>query len=208
MQTRMWLIISVVGVVFLTLGLGYLHFSNNTNMKPQTADTPLIPVISVCKEVAPGMNRIGARPGDRYMVQFDVPVKSVSVHEGDQDMPTFAYGFGIRPQAGSQSLLEISYGPQRNWPDVDRKRAASARMVKRAIVDDQGRSVGEDDWGYLDPDRRWRRTRFQGWVEAEYGFVSGRDADLFDEIIKSACLQSPISRQTLDRKLADLMRDS
>lgn len=194
-RIRSRLIVSVVGVVFLALG--YLHFSDGSSKKPQAVATPLLPVVSVCKEVAPGMNRIGARPGDRYTVQFDVPVKSVRVHEGDQDMPPFAYGFGIRPRAGGESFLQISYGPQRNWPDVDRKRAVSARIVRRVIVDDQGRSVGEDEWGYLDPDRRWRRTRFQGWVQAEYGFVSGKDADLFDEIIKSACLQpSPSARQT------------
>lgn len=189
-RTRVWLIISVVVVVFLALGLGYLHFSDGTSKKAPTVATPLSPVVSACKEVAPGMNRIGARPGDRYMLQFDVPAKSVSVHEGGQDMPPFAYGFGIRPQARGESFLEISYGLQRNWPDVDGKRASSARIVKRVIVDDQGRSVGEDDWGYLDPDRRWRRARFQGWVEAEYGFVSEKDALLFDQIIKSACLQS------------------
>lgn len=189
-QTRLWLTVSVLAVVFLALGLGYLHFSDRTNKKPRTVATPLLPVTSVCKKVVPGMSRIGGRPGDRYMLQFDVPAKSVSVHAGGQDMPPFAYGFGIQPQAGGESFLEISYGPQSNWPDVDRKRASSGRIVKRVIVDDQGRSVGEDDWGYLDADRRWRRTRFQGWVEAEYGFVSEKDALLFDEIIKSACLQS------------------
>src|SRR5215469_657624 len=187
-QTRLWLIVSVAGGVFLVLSLGYLHLSGRTSEKPPTVATPLSPIVSVCKEVVPGMNRIGARPGDRYMLQFDVPVKSVSVHEGEEDAPPFAYGFGIRPQAGGESFLEISYGPQRNWWDVDRKRAASERVAKRIIVDDQGRSVGEDDWGYLEPERRWRRARFQGWVQAEYGFVNAKDADLFDEIIKSACL--------------------
>jgi hypothetical protein len=187
-RTRRWLIVSVVGVVFLVLGLGYLHLSGGTSKKPPTVATPLLPVVSVCKEVAPGMSRIGARPGDRYMLQFDVPVKSVSVHEGGQDAPPFAYGFGLRPQAGGESFLEISYGPLSDWPDVDRKRSASKRIVKRTIVDDQGRSVGEDDWGYLEPERRWRRARFQGWVQGEYGFVNAKDAALFDEIIKSACL--------------------
>jgi len=187
-QTRMWLIVSVIGAVFLVLGLGYLHSSDGTRKKPPTVATPSLPLVSVCKEVAPGMSRIGARPGDRYMLQFDVPIKSVSVHDGDQDMPPFAYGFGIRPQARGESFLEISYGPQSNWPDVNRKRAASARIMKRIIVDDLGHSVGEDDWGYLEPERRWRRARFQGWVQVEYGFVKANDADLFDEIIKSACL--------------------
>ena len=190
-QARLWLIVSVVGVVFLVVGLRYLRVSEGTGQKPPTVATPLLPVVSVCKEVAPGMNRIGARPGDRYLLQFDVPVKSVSVQEGEDDAPPFAYGFGIRPQAGGGSFLKISYGPQRNWPDVDRKRAASGRVAKRIIVDDQGHSVGEDAWGYLEPERRWRRARFQGWVQAEYGFVNAKDADLFDEIIKSACLLPP-----------------
>jgi hypothetical protein len=190
---RRWLIVSVVGVVFLALGLGYFQLSG-TGKKPPTVATPVLPVVSVCSGVAPGMSRIGAHPGGRYMLQFDVPVKSVRVHEGAMDAPLFAYGFGIRPQAGGESFLEISYGPQRNWPDVDRQRAASERVVKRIIFDDQGHSVGQDDWGYLEPERRWRRARFQGWVQAEYGFVNAKDANLFDEIIKSACvLPSPNS---------------
>ena len=192
-QTRRWLIVSVVGVVFLMVVLRYLRVSEGTGQKPPAVATPLLPVVSVCKEVAPGMSRIGARPGDRYLLQFDVPVKSVSVHEGAEDAPPFAYGSGIRSQAERESFLEISYGPQRNWPDVDRKRAGSVRVVKRIIVDDQGHPVGEDNWGYLEPERRWRHTRFQGWVQAEYGFVNGKDADLFDEIIKSACLLPPPS---------------
>lgn len=189
-QTRLWLIFSVVCVVFLAVGFGYLHLSGGTSKKSPTVATPLLPVVSVCKEVAPGMSRIGARRGDRYMLQFDVPVESVRVHEGDQDTPPFAYGFDIRLQAGGESYLEISFGPLSDSPDVDRKRAASERIVKRTIVDDQGHSVGEDNWGYLEPERRWRRARFQGWVQAEYGFVNGKDADLFDQIIKSACLLS------------------
>jgi hypothetical protein len=182
------LIVAIVTLSFLVLCLAYFHFHTNGDKKPLTVAVPPIPVVSVCKELASGMKRIGASPGDRYMLQFDIPVNEVRVHEGAADMPPFEYGFGIRPQAGGESLLRITYGPQQNSMDVDRRRASSVRIVKRIIVDGQGRSVGEDDWGYPDPEKRWRRARFQGWVEAEYGFVNKKDADLFDQVINSACL--------------------
>lgn len=186
-RSPLWLIVAIVTLSFLVLCLAYFHFHTNGDKKSLTVAIPPTPVVSVCNELAPGMKRIGASPGDRYMLQFDIPVNEVRVREGVTDAPPIVYGFDIGPRVG-ESLLVISYGPQSNYPIVDRERASSTRIVKRIIVDDQGRSVGEDDWGYLDPERRWRRARFQGWVQAEYGFVNEKEAALFDQIINSACL--------------------
>ena len=181
------LIVAIVTLSLLVLCLAYFHFQVPGEKKSLTVASPPIPVVSVCRELAPGMKRIGASPGDRYMLQFDIPVNEVRVREGVTDAPPIVYGFDISLRVG-ESLLVISYGPQSNYPTVDRERASSTRTVKRIVVDDQGRSVGEDDWGYLDPERRWRRARFQGWVQAEYGLVNEKDAVLFDQIINSACL--------------------
>lgn len=186
-RSPLWLIVAIVTLSFLVLCLAYFHFHTNGDKKSLTVAIPPTPVVSVCNELAPGMKRIGASPGDRYMLQFDIPVNEVRVREGVTDAPPIVYGFDIGPRVG-ESLLVISYGPQSNYLIVDRERASSTRIVKRIIVDDQGRSVGEDDWGYLDPERRWRRARFQGWVQAEYGFVNEKEAALFDQIINSACL--------------------
>lgn len=116
-------------------------------------------------------------------------MNEVRVREGATDAPPIVYGFDIGPRVG-EFLLVVSYGPQRDRLDVDRERLPSARIVNRIIFDDHRRSVGEDDWGYLDPETRWRRARFQGWVQAEYGFVNEKDAQLFDRVIGSACLPS------------------
>jgi len=187
-RSPLWLIVAIVTLSFLVLCLAYFHFHTNGDKKSPTVAIPPMPVVSVCKELAPGMERIGASPWNRYMLQFDVPLNKAAVHEIPTDSPPIdARHFWITPR-NSKSGLKISYDSQSNDVVLDRERASSARIVKRIIVDDHGRSVGEDDWGYLDPERRWRRARFQGWVQAEYGFVNEEEAALFDQIINSACL--------------------
>lgn len=123
------------------------------------------------------------------MLQFDVPETEVLIRAGVSDAPPIVYGFGIKPK-GSESRLRISYGPQTQDIAADRARESSSRVVKRIIVDDKGHSVGEDDWGYQVPEKRWRRARFQGWVTAEYGLVNEQEAKLFDRVLSSACLAS------------------
>jgi hypothetical protein len=185
-----WLIVAVVALALLVLGLGYLYLFRTASQKAPTVEVPTLPVVSACKEPAPGTERIGAIPWNRYMLQFDISLDKATIHEILTDSPPIdARQFSITP-TNSISGLKISYGSQNNDVILDRGRAVSARIVKRIIVDDHGRSVGEDDWGYLDPERRWRLARFQGWVQAEYGFVNRKDAELFDQIINSACLLS------------------
>jgi hypothetical protein len=183
-RSPLWLIVTIVTLALFLLCVASIHFFTNASKRPPMVS---IPVVSVCKELAPGMRRIGGMIGDRYPLQFDIPAKDVVFHEGTSDAPPLAYGFGVRPK-DSQSLLEISYGPQRNNMVVDRARGSSIHVEKRIIVDDKRRPVGEDDWGYLGTGERWRRVRFQGWVTAEYGFVNKKDAELFDQVINSSCL--------------------
>jgi hypothetical protein len=188
-QPRLWLIILIVTIPFLTVCLGYFRFFTNADKKSPSVASPPIPVVSVCKELPPGMRRIGAKPGDRYMLQFDVRETEALIREGGSDAPPIVYGFGIKPK-GSESRLWISYGSQRHDVAADRARESSSQVVKRIIVDDKGHSVGEDDWGYQDTEKRWRRTRLQGWVTAEYGLVNEQEAKLFDRVLSSACLPS------------------
>ena len=188
-QPRLWLIILVVTIAFLTVCLGYFRFFTNADKKSPSVASPPIPVVSVCKELPPGMRRIGANPGDRYMLQFDVPETEVLIREDVSDVPPIVYGFGIKPK-GSESRLWISYGSQRQDVAAYRARESSSQVVNRIIVDDKGHSVGEDGWGYQDKEKRWRRARFQGWVTAEYGLVNEQEARLFDRVLSSACLPS------------------
>ena len=188
-QPRLWLIILIVTIAFLTVCLGYFRFFTNANKKSLSVASPSIPMVSVCKDLPPGMRRIGAKPGDRYMLQFDVPETEVLIREDVSDAPPIVYGFGIKPK-GSESRLRISYGSQRQDIAADRARESSSQVVNRIIVDDKGHSVGEDDWGYQNSENRWRRARFQGWVTADYGLVNEQEAKLFDRVISSACLSS------------------
>jgi flagellar basal body-associated protein FliL len=106
-QPRLWLIILVVTIAFLTVCLGYFRFFTNAVKKSPSVASPPIPVVSVCKELPPGMRRIGANPGDRYMLQFDIPETEVLIREGVSDVPPIVYGFRIKPK-GSESRLWIS----------------------------------------------------------------------------------------------------
>jgi|SRR5882724_359320 len=187
-QPQLWLLVSIVGLTFLVLSLGYLLISTNRGRNSQTGSGPSrVLVVSGCKEPAPGMTRIGAQSGDRYMLQFDIPKSQASIREGATDAPPLLHAFGIRPN-DSESRLGITYGPQRNDPVFDRLRQSSSRAVKGIIVNDKERLVGEDERGYLATGKRWRRSRFQGWVEAVYNPVDEDEATLFDKIIDSACL--------------------
>jgi hypothetical protein len=146
---------------------------------------PVVPVVSVCKPLKPGMKRIG----NQYGIQFDVATKDLSIHEGVEDAPPSAHGFylGIN---GSKSGLNISFGPlvfgMATVSDPDS--TFLERIEKRNIMDETGHPIGEDYWGYLKTGERWRRVwLFKGGILAKYGFVDKNDAETFDRVIESAC---------------------
>lgn len=179
---RLWL--NVTAAVIL-LSLVSIYVFMHVSKKPIT---PGVPVVSVCKELVPGMRRIGDRNG----LQFDVPVRNFTVHEGWSDAAPFTHGFDLRPQ-NSESLLDISLGGRRlENAEADPRQVFSTHVEKRTIFNDKGRAIGKDDWGYLKSGERWRKVQFGGGDGAGYGFVNEKDAELFDQIINSACfLPSP-----------------
>lgn len=184
-ESRSWLLVSTAAIALL-LALGaFLYLSRNTTV-PKMPTVP-VPVVSNCTDLSPGTKRVGARAGDRYMLQFTVPQAKVRIREGVSDAPPLLYGFDIRPQGG-ESLLTISYGPPSGKGGVDSARGAYTQVEKRVVVDDTGHFIGEDNLRYLNTGRRSRSVLFQGWVTAQYSSVSDRDAALFDQIINSACL--------------------
>jgi hypothetical protein len=185
-ESKQWLFVSTAAIALL-VGLGGYLYLSRTSIVPKTPTVP-VPVVSTCKDLSPGTRRVGARAGDRYMLQFAVPEAKVRIREGVTDAPPLIYGFDIRPQGG-ESILTISYGPPSNG-GVDSARGAYSRVEKRVVLDDTGHSVGEDDLRYLNTGTgtRSRRVLFQGWITAEYGHVSDEYAALFDQIINSACL--------------------
>jgi len=159
---------------------------------------PEVPVVSGCKKLGPGMRRIG-----RFGFQFDIPVEGYTITNFDSDAPP-VYGFRLRPP-NSGSFLDLSWGPEVGIegmrPAVDPALIFSGPVENRKILDDAGNPVGEDSWGYWDNREFWRRVRLRGSVVARYGpinrgdvasygSVHQREAELFDQIINSACIGS------------------
>jgi hypothetical protein len=194
----------------LLLCVAYLYFVISKRLP-----APKVPVVANCKKLEPGMKRVG----EQYGFQFDVPLEAFTIDEWAEDAPPGAHGFGLRPKNG-QSYLVIQWGldtiesspKTRVGVPVPQSLIDSSASVhsstsgdveKRGILDDKGNPVGEDSWGYRGRSERWRRVEFRGGqVVARYGPVNEKDAashssfhekeaDLFDQVISSACLLSP-----------------
>jgi hypothetical protein len=180
--------ISVVVISTLLAGVAYLQFATSEMPVPPAA----LPVISNCKELRPGMRRIG----DRWGLQFDVPVKDFTIAEGWGDAP-MGHGFNITPNNSKASLIvgEASSVPLRP-PDP----ILASLGRERKILGERGATIGRDSWGYWGQGERWRHVYFRGvgLVDvrygsknekdaASYGSVHEHDAALFDHIINSAC---------------------
>jgi hypothetical protein len=129
------------------------------------------------------MRRIGNSSG----VQFDVPAKDFAIGEGWSDTPPFTHGFGLGLKDG-KSLMNIELEKPLDNMAVDPIRVFSAHIERRSVFDDKGQVIGEDNWGYLTTGERWRNIHFRGRVAVKYGLVSQSDAQLFDQIINSACI--------------------
>jgi hypothetical protein len=190
---RPWFI-GITGI--LLLFVAYLQFRIR-----EEPIIPTIPAVSNCKELKPGMRRIGEKLG----FQFDVPIKDFTIHEGTGDMPPWVHGFDLNPKNGtSSSYLDISWGSEEltmGSVPVPPALAPASPLEKRRIFDGKGNQIGEDSWGHLDNGDRWRRVRLVGWITARYGSINEKDipsygsvhekdAELFDRVINSVCVLS------------------
>jgi hypothetical protein len=149
------------------------------------------------------MRRIGGQTG----LQFDVPMKDFTISEGSTDAPPPIYGFDIRPK-NSTAWLSISWGEaitqtRRSGmppnPILDSSDVGPSENVgRRRVLDDQGKTIGEESWGYWGQGEHWRRVHLLGRLHVSYGSenerdvrsygsVHERDAALFDQIINSVC---------------------
>ena len=183
--------ISFLVIVVLLACVAYLEFV--PRQKPRV---PAVSVVPNCGKLKPKMKRIGD-----YGLQFDVPVSDFKLKEALFDTPTPKHEYGIRPTNGA-SELAISWYEEHDFEGTPEIPALmfSGYFEKRRIIGDQGKVIGEDDWGRWDRDERWRRVYFWGGIAADYGSrnegelhsysygsVHEKDAILFDEIISSAC---------------------
>lgn len=212
--------ISVTVLVILFAGLAYLELSPEEKSFPQILP-PFLPAVSSCVGPRPGMRRIGERMkriGEQTSFQFDVPTEDFTISEGCTDAGPPICGFDIKPK-NSTALLSVSWGEETTRqmgrsgmpPDpilgssglASSELDLSAFVGKRRVLDDEGKTIGQESWGYWGQGERWRRVHLLGWVQANYGSkdemdvrsygsVHERDAALFDQIINSACrLSSP-----------------
>jgi hypothetical protein len=190
--------VSVGIIAILLAGASYLEFSHREKPLP-----PSIPVVTTCPELRPGMKRIGKHriigTDEHLGFQFDVPINNFTITEGCADAPPNMCGFGIRPK-NSTASLSIEWGemsdmkpPNPILDSLDKK-----KTERRKVLDDDGKPIGEETWGYWEQGERWRRVHLLGGINARYGSkdeedvprygsVDERDAALFDEIINSAC---------------------
>jgi hypothetical protein len=162
---------------------------------------PALPVVSSCKKLGPGMERIEVGP---FKFHFDVPAEhfKVKCFVPDQPMGPDDRGCAVQPQ-NSATLLNISWDPEASMkgmqPHLDPTLLYSGPVVNRRILDDDGNTVGQDSWGYRGKGEFWRRVRLRGSVVARYGSilpvdvarygsVRQEDAKQFDGVINSVCL--------------------
>ncbi|HEX3322504.1 MAG TPA: hypothetical protein VHR84_17500 [Terriglobales bacterium] len=186
-------VISVAVTAILVAGLAILELSPDEKPLP-----PSLPGVSGCRELDPGMRRIGEQVG----FQFNVPLRDFTISEGSTDASPLIHGFDIRPK-NSAAHLRISWGKQTNeMTPPDPILDLSNHIEKRKVLDDKGKPIGEESWGYRGRGEHWRRIHLLGRCQVIYGsknekdvpnngYVYERDAALFDQIINSACRPSP-----------------
>jgi hypothetical protein len=171
-------------IIAILLVAAYLHFVINT--KPAS---PRLLVMSPCGQLQPKMRRIGSQSG----FQFDVPTSDLSISEGAEDTPPFAYGFILKPRNGF-SVMNISFRHRpMDTSTMDPVLTFSKHVEKRDVVDNTGESIGDDYWGYLNAKERWRRVRlFKGGVFAKYDSADMKESALFDRVLNSGCVLSGV----------------
>lgn len=191
-----------VGIIAMLLaGAAYLEFSYGEKPLP-----PSIPAVTSCHELKPGMKRVGGLEmgglrgiDEQVAFQFDVPIRDFTISEGCTDAPPMLCGFDTRLKNSTAHLsIELGEMDDMKPPNPILDSLDKDKTERRRVLDDNGKLIGDESWGYWEQGERWRRVHLIGWVNASYGSknekvlrsygsVHERDAALFDQIIDSAC---------------------
>jgi hypothetical protein len=175
-----WLISTLVGGAVVCATAVYLALRRS----PPPPSPPPAVVVSICRDPAPGVRRVGSG------IAFDVPVAGFALRSGMPDAGPPMYVHDVTVERGSPNPLEISdqvyfeRALQSAWP------VFSEHVEERDVRNVHGHVVGKDRWGCFRTGRRWKRWRFvsfDGGEEAAYPPTSDREAQLYDQIISSAC---------------------
>lgn len=107
------------------------------------------------------------------------------------DTPPFTQRFFLRARTGKSVLTTSLHDPVGfGTTSVDPMIVFSEHFERRHVADARGRVIGEDRWGYLDPEKRWRKINLQG-VSAKYVRLLESEAQVYDRILSSACFSTP-----------------
>jgi hypothetical protein len=188
-----WLISTTVGAVLLSPVAVYLALRRPP---PPPYTSPPTVVVSVCRDPSPGVRRAG------FDIKFDVPEGRLALHSGFSDMPP-GERYGVTVKQGSEASLEIWECSVFDEKELQVWPVFSDHVEERAVRSADGHPVGYDRWGYWkDYDdgwghgkggKHWRRVKF-GREEVGYPPTLDREAQLFDQVISSACLQSTAAK--------------
>ena len=147
----------------------------------QISNPPKLVSVAVCSDLNPDKHRIA---GD-FGVQFDAPKKVFTVHAGIRDMPPGTL-YVVKLRDGDAHIVI--------WRDDsvfrDLKNAYpifSKHIEERTVRDTTGRSLGMDQWGYLQTGERWRYVKFSIGDAVGYEPRPPKEANLLDQVINSAC---------------------
>lgn len=158
-------------------------------------------VVSECRAVPPGVDRLD--PGTLY-IRFDIPEATFAVSSELPDMFPLTPVYCVTPKKAGAHTMQIANGStdfgealRRAWPFLTAHfyRALPAGPLdslngygERYVRDVHGDVVGKDRWGYVKNGNRWRLVKSFYGEEAGYFPTPLREAQLFDQIISSACV--------------------
>lgn len=151
----------------------------------RTFAPPQAVVLSACRSVEPGMQRI---KGD-FGVQFDIPMAKFSVEQGSLDMPPEEVFLIALKEDGAKMMVATRYYDDfRDFQGLAGAFPLFSRHVgEREVRFADGRVAGGDRWGELKSGERWRYVTFHSGDAAGYRPVPLGDARWFDQVLGSAC---------------------
>jgi hypothetical protein len=124
-------------------------------------------------------------------MKFDTPDAGLYLSSHVLDMPPATEYCVSAERDGKTALLisdtwlPIETDLQSEWP------VFSDHVEERGVHYTSGRAVGDDHWGYFKSGeewKRWRLVKFIGGGEAGYLPTPLKEAQLYDQIISSACV--------------------
>jgi hypothetical protein len=138
--------------------------------------------LPVCGKLERGQERIG---WGKYGLRFNVVKRAVKILEGNPDADYTRYV--IKPKTG-KAYLELWFGPYAmdEVPDDDQF-ISSDKFAQRNAVASDGQLVGMDSWGQQRDGGIWRWTAVLGEGGSRYRNTPPEQANLFDQIVNSAC---------------------